>query len=76
MSRYFTAMQDQFIINRLIRIPRLPEAITPFHDRIVIGGDQYEIVQVQYINDAMPPSVDLSLKQAEQFLDFEGEESG
>ncbi len=72
MARYFTAMQDQFIINRLIRVPRVPDEIMPFHDIIVISGKQYEIIQVQQKPDILPPSIDITLKQAEQFYKFRG----
>lgn len=62
MGRFWTAMQEQSTITQLLRIPRV-NGIS-LHDKIIpVNGVQYDIVQIQSINDIEPPSFDLSLEK-------------
>jgi hypothetical protein len=62
MSRYWTAMQAQVKINQILRMPRINNVST--QDVVIpIDGIQYEIKQVQYPPDVVPPSMDLSLEK-------------
>lgn len=63
MSRYWTAKQEQAQISQLIRVQRINSVTT--HDVAVINGQQYDIVQVQYIQDVEPSCMDLSLVRLE-----------
>lgn len=68
-ARYYTALQDQYQITRLIRIPKVPEEILAFHHLVEIGGKQYEIVQAGHKPDTLPPCIEISLRQPQQFLE-------
>ncbi|NTV91187.1 MAG: hypothetical protein HGA22_12640 [Clostridiales bacterium] len=62
MSRFWNAKQAAVKIDRLIRMPKLisvsSQDIAVFPD-----GSQYEIKQVQYPPEVVPPSMDLSLER-------------
>lgn len=62
MSRYWTAMQNQAQIERIIRVPRVNIST---HDVAKINDLQYDIVQAQVIKDVTPPCIDLSLQRLE-----------
>lgn len=64
MSRFWTAKQAQVKVDRMIRTPKLSMVSTQ-DVAILIDGEQYEIVQVQYPKDVEPPSMDLSLERLE-----------
>lgn len=63
MSRYWTAKQDQAQISLLVRAQRINSVTT--HDVAILNGQQYGILQVQYLNDIEPPCMDLSLERLE-----------
>jgi hypothetical protein len=63
MSRFWTAKQEQAQISQLIRTPRINSVTT--HDVVILNGQQYDIVQVQFIQDIEPPCMDLSLVRLE-----------
>lgn len=63
MSRYWTAKQEQAQIEQLIRVPRINSITT--HDVAILNGEQYDIAQFQYIQNAEPPCMDLSLERLE-----------
>ncbi len=69
MGRYWTAMQAQAQIDRIIRVPRI-ESISSQDVAIPIDGKQYQIKQVQYVPDIEPPSMDLSLERLEAAYDI------
>jgi hypothetical protein len=69
MGRYWTAMQVQAQIDRIIRVPRI-ESISSQDVAIPIDGKQYQIKQVQYVPDIEPPSMDLSLERLEAAYDI------
>lgn len=63
MSRYWTALQNQAQIEQMIRVPRINSVSV--HDVAILNGHQYDIVQVQYIQDTVPACMDLSLQRLE-----------
>lgn len=69
VTRYWTALQEQERIERMIRAPRI-NSVTA-NDVATLNGKQYEIVQVQYINDVDPPCMDLSLERLEVAYEIE-----
>ena len=69
MSRFWSALQEQTKIARLLRLPRV-DSIDRADVVIPIDGKQYEIVQVQYPPDTEPPCMDLSLERLEVAYDI------
>ena len=64
MGRFWAAKQDLTIINQIVRVQRNDSVIE--HDVVVLkDGKQYDIEQIQYVLDVMPPSMDLSLSRIE-----------
>lgn len=63
ITRNSLAKQDQSSIEQLVRVQRLDDISV--HDVVVLAGKQYDIYQVQYINDVSPKSIDLSLERLE-----------
>lgn len=66
MSRYFAAMQNSIKVDSVIRCPEvrgLSEKATDILVAIPIDGYQYKVIQIQYIEDAVPASMDLSLER-------------
>ena len=69
MSRFWTAMQTNAKIVRLLRMPRI---ITVSSQDVVIptDGEQYKIAQVQYPEDVYPLVMDLSLERLDANYDI------
>lgn len=67
INRYYTAMQNNVKIDRVIRCPRLEMVST--QNIACINGDQYNIRQIQYPEDIMPKVMDLSLEKVVQEYD-------
>ena len=64
VKRFWTAMQAHARIDVLIRTPQIRSV--DIHDVVILAnGEQYEIKQIQYPKDVMPPSMDLSLTRLE-----------
>lgn len=64
VTRNSLAKQDQTTIEQLVRIQRFGEVSV--HDVVILkDGKQYDIYQVQFINDVEPKSIDLSLTRIE-----------
>ena len=64
IKRYWEAMTHKLQVDRLVRVQYREWLTTEY--LAVIGGRVYEIVQMQKIPDALPPSLDLSLHLARQ----------
>lgn len=66
IQRFYQAKQNQVQINRVLRVPRgFP--ITNQDVAMVVGeAEQYEIYQVQTVDDVYPPSYDLTLTAVRQ----------
>ena len=66
MTRYYAAMQNDIKVDFVIRCPEvrgLSEKATDILVAILIDGQQYEVKQIQYIEDAVPKSMDLTLER-------------
>lgn len=59
INRYYSAMQNQIRIDRVIRVSASMGVDT--QDVAEIGGRMYRVDQVQTVDGVYPPSVDLSL---------------
>ena len=67
LNRYYAALQNNIKVDFVIRCPEvrgLSEKATDILVAILIDGYQYEVKQIQYIEDSMPPAMDLSLERA------------
>ena len=64
MNRFWTAMQAQVKVERLLRVPRI-NSVSSQDVAIPIDGEQYKIIQIQYPKDVEPPCMDLSLERLE-----------
>lgn len=65
MGRYYAAMQNNIKVDFVIRCPEvrgLSEKSTDILVAVLVDGQQYKVVQIQYIEDAQPASMDLSLE--------------
>ena len=66
MGRYYAAMQNNIKVDFVIRCPEvrgLSEKATDILVAILIDGYQYEVKQIQYIEDAVPKSMDMTLER-------------
>jgi SPP1 family predicted phage head-tail adaptor len=59
ITRFYSAMQANKKVDRVIRCQKLPTISTL--DRAEIGGVYYTITQIQYPEDVEPPCMDLTL---------------
>lgn len=69
MGRFWSAKQATVKIDQLIRTPQLRNVSTQ-DVAVLIDGEQYKIVQIQYPPDVEPPSMDLSLERLEAAYEF------
>lgn len=65
IKRFYTAMQQDIKIDMLLRCPQRRGVATQ-DIAIPIDGEQYEIKQVQYPPNVVPPSMDLSLERVKE----------
>ena len=66
LNRYNAFLQNNIRVDFVIRCPEvrgLSEKNTDILVAILIDGQQYKVIQIQYIEDAEPPSMDLSLER-------------
>jgi len=66
MGRYYAALQNNVKVDLVIRCPEvrvLSEKATDILVAILNDGQQYKVIQIQYIEDAQPPSMDLTLER-------------
>lgn len=65
-KRYFTAAANQIQVNRVIRIPPVPNIDN--HDTVEVKNvGKYSVELAQVVFDTNPPSIDLTLRQLEMF---------
>lgn len=64
VRRYYEAMTAKVQVDRLIRVPFRDWLTSEY--LVVIGGEVYEIGQVQVIPDSLPKCNDLSLRLIRQ----------
>lgn len=65
ITRYYQAMQNNVSVERVLRVPR-QGVITNQDVAITEDGQQYRIDMVQSVDDAYPPSYDLTLAKVTQ----------
>ena len=75
MGRFYTALQAQARIDRLLRCQRI-EGVSTLDIAIPNDNAQYRIVQVQYPEDVVPPVMDLTLERLTVDYRIGGVESG
>lgn len=66
MSRYWTALQAGTKVSEVIRCPYNPDVGEK--DQVTLNGQDseiFEIKQIQYPEDAVPPVMDLTLERVE-----------
>ena len=66
LNRFYQAMQNNIKVDFVIRCPEvrgLSEKATDILVAIPIDGQQYKVMQIQYIEDAEPPTMDLTLER-------------
>jgi hypothetical protein len=71
VTRFYAAKQEQSTVNQVLRIPRI-NGMSQSDKVTLIDGEQYDIVQIQFINDIEPPSMDLSLQLRSVKYDIKG----
>ena len=65
LQRYYTGMQNQIQIDRVVRTPRAG-AVTSQDVGITEDGRQYRIDLVQTVDNVYPPSIDITLARIDQ----------
>lgn len=65
IQRYYSSLQNQIQLDRVIRVPRVA-GITTQDFAVTEDGQGYRIDLVQSVMDVYPPSLDLTLTQIEQ----------
>lgn len=73
-KRNFTAEQAGRTVQKLIRIPQNPKVTKGTF--VVIGQEQYSVLQAQNIPDTIPRCTDLTLEQSDVLLEFDSGEAG
>lgn len=72
-NRYYTALERDIRIDLLLRCPEVRGMLESDADILVaipIDGQRYRIRQVQYPEDVVPPSMDLSLEKTSEYSDI------
>ena len=73
-KRNFAADQVGRTVQKLIRIPQNPKVNKGTF--VVIGQDQFTVLQAQNIPDTIPRCTDLTLEQPDVLLEFDSGEAG
>lgn len=68
INRYYSAMQNQIDIEKVIRTPRVP--INNQNIAVTEDGRQYGIDMVQSVMHAFPPCIDITLTKIEQVAEL------
>jgi len=66
LNRFYQAMQNNIKVDFVIRCPEvrgLSEKPTDILVAVLIDGQQYQVMQIQYIEDAQPASMDITLER-------------
>lgn len=68
INRFYSALQNNSLIERVIRCPRRNEVSVLDIVRLTVAGvdgEYYRIAQVQYPEDTEPPAMDISLERVD-----------
>ena len=68
-ERFFKAKEAQHKVSKVVRIPQVRTLCDK--DIIVIGDEQYRILQAQTINDTLPKCWQLTLERVKKRQEFE-----
>lgn len=71
VTRFWAARQHDVQIDKVIRVGRA-ENVSTQDVAVLESGDQYSILQIQYVQDVQPPSMDLSLQRRTEVYDVVG----
>ncbi len=66
LGRFYQALQNNIKVSLVIRTPEvrgLSEKDSDIVVAVLAGSVQYRVIQIQYIEDAQPPSMDLTLER-------------
>ena len=66
LTRYYAALHEDIKVDYVIRCPEvrgLSDKATDIIVAVLVDGQQYQVMQIQYIEDAQPKSMDLSLER-------------
>lgn len=72
-GRFYTAMQQNVKISKVIRCPKvegLSEKDTDILIAVLVDGHQYKVAQMQYPEDIKPPVMDLTLERVKHDYEF------
>lgn len=79
LTRYYSALQNNVRVERVLRCPYRPE-VSPQDVVVTTDGRQYQVELVQKLQDVWPVSMDLTLSRIDQKYDVSkldtGEEAG
>lgn len=70
IQRYYQAMQNQVQVDRVIRVARPPFLITSQDVAVTEDGREYNIRQVQSVDNCWPECLDLTLTAIEQEAEY------
>lgn len=70
IQRYYSGMQNQVQIERVVRCPRNLE-VSPQDVAVTEDGRQYAVHMVQAVTGVFPSSMDMTLNKLEQAYDME-----
>lgn len=73
-KRNYSAEQAGYKIEKLIRVPYSPVILRGCF--VVIGKEQYQVIQVQEIPDTIPRCTDITLAQPDLLLTFDPNTAG
>lgn len=73
-KRNYSAEQAGHKIEKLIRVPYSPVVVRGCF--VVIGSEQYQVIQVQEIPDTIPRCTDITLAQPDLLLNFDPNSAG
>lgn len=71
VQRYFSAMQNQVKVDRVIRVPKGAVRITNQEIAVTEDGDEYRVDLVQDVPGVFPPCADLTLTRIDQGETYE-----
>lgn len=68
MNRFYSALQNNSLIERMIRCPKRDDVSVFDIVQLIPGGtdrDYYKIAQIQYPEDVNPPVMDIALERVD-----------
>lgn len=75
LTRYYSALQNNVRVERVLRCPYRPE-VSPQDVVVTTDGRQYQIELIQKLQDVWPVSMDLTLSRVDQKYDVSDLDTG